>query len=121
MSRNKPTRTALNDLFWHRVTEVLEEQGLQYRDLWQTVVRDKNTYTNWRKRRTVPQLSDIEEIAAALHVSPAELLTASKTGQTARIGEQLQLPFELNSMSAKLELEYTAVGFVLRIPSSRAS
>ena len=121
MSRKKPTRTALNDLFWSRVSEVLSGQGRQYRDLWQAVVRDKNTYSNWRNRKTIPQLSDIEEIASALNVSPADLLTPSGGQPTARLGEQLQLPFEPNSMGAKLELEYTPVGFILRIPVKRAS
>jgi transcriptional regulator with XRE-family HTH domain len=108
-------------LFWNRVSEVLAGQGRQYRDLWQTVVRDKNTYSNWRNQRTIPRISDIEEIALALNVSPADLLKPSGGQATARLEEQLQLPFEPNSLGAKLELEYTPVGFILRIPVKRAS
>ena len=77
MYRKKPIRTGLNDLFWDRVSEVLVEQGRQYSDLWQTVIRDKNTHTNWRNKRTIPQISDLEEIASALNVSPADLLRPS--------------------------------------------
>jgi len=108
-------------LFWNRVSEVLAGQGRQHRDLWKTVARDKNTDSNWRTRKTIPRLSDIEEIAAAPNVAPADLLRPSDGRATARLGEQLQLPFEPNSMGAKLELEYTPVGFVLRIPVKRAS
>ena len=121
MSRKKAVRTALNDLFWNRVSEVLSAQGRQYSDLWQTVIRDKNTYSNWRNRRTIPQISDLEEIASALRVSPAELLRPSGGQDSALIAEQLQLPFEPGSLNARLELEYTPVGFVLRIPAKRAS
>ena len=121
MSRKKPVRTALNDLFWSRVSEVLSEQGQQYSDLWTTVIRDKNTYTNWRNKRTIPQISDVEEIASALHVSPADLLRPSGGQETAPIAEQLQLPFEPGSQGARLELEYTPLGFVLKVPARRAS
>ena len=79
------------------------------------VIRDKNTYTNWRNKRTIPKISDVEEIASALNVSPADLLRPSRGKKIARIAEQRQLPFEPGSKGAKLELEYTQVGFVLRI------
>jgi len=119
LSRKKGT--PLNDLFWDRVSEVLAGQGLQYADLWQTVVRNKNTYTNWRNKKTVPRISDVEEIASALHVSPADLLRRSEEQAPARVAEQLLLPFEPRWRGAKLELECTQVGFVLRIPAKRAS
>ncbi len=121
MSRKKPARTALNDLFWTRVSEVLAEHGQQYSDLWRTVIRDKNTYSNWRNKRTIPQISDVEEIASALRVSPADLLKPSAGQDTALVAEQLQLPFEPGSQGAKLELQYTPVGFVLKMPAKRAS
>jgi transcriptional regulator with XRE-family HTH domain len=121
LSRKTPSRTALNDLFWNRVSEVLAGQGRQYRDLWKAVVRDKNTYSNWRNRKTIPQISDVEEIAAALNVSAADLFRVSDGQPVAVLGEQLQLPFEPNSKGASLELEYTPIGFVLRIPMRRAS
>jgi len=89
--------------------------------LWEIVSRDKNTYTNWRKGRTIPQISDVEEIAAALNVSPAELFKPSEGKRTAQIVNQLQLPFEPGSKGAKLELECSPMGLVLKIPSKRAS
>jgi transcriptional regulator with XRE-family HTH domain len=121
LSRKIPSRTALNDLFWTRVSEVLAGQGRHYRDLWKEVIRDKNTYSNWRNRKTIPQISDVEEIAAALSVSAADLFRLSDGRPAAIVGEQLQLPFEPNSKGAMLELECTPIGFVLRIPMRRAS
>jgi transcriptional regulator with XRE-family HTH domain len=106
----------LNDLFWQRVSDVLSERGLVYGDLWEKVQRNKNTYTNWRKKRTIPQISDLEEIALALRVAPGDLLRPSGGHESAVIGEQLELPFEPGRKGASLELEYTAAGFVLKLP-----
>ncbi len=54
--------------------------------------RDKNTYSNWRTRKTIPRLSDIEEIAAALNVAPADLLRPSDGQATARWGSNFNFP-----------------------------
>ncbi len=121
MSRNRTIRTALNDVFWERVSQVLTERGLRYSHLWDKVIRDKNTYTNWRKKRTVPRISDIEEIAIALDVSPADLLRESRVVGALATPEQLVLPFEPGSKGVKLELECSAAGFVLRAPVQRVS
>jgi len=121
LSHRLPARTGLNDLFWSRVAEVLTAQGRHHRDLWKTVVRDKNTYSNWRNRKTIPRISDVEEIATALNVDAAELFRPSDGQPVARLSEQLKLPFEPNSKGAKLELECTPGGFVVRIPMKRAS
>ena len=69
----------------------------------------------------MPQVSDIEEIASALRVSAADLLRPSLGRETALTPEQLQLPFEPGSQGAKLQVEYTPAGFILRIPATRAS
>jgi transcriptional regulator with XRE-family HTH domain len=96
---------------------VLAERGLAYGDLWEKVQRNKNTYTNWRKKRTIPQISDLEEIALALRIAPGELLRPSDGRESAPISEQLELPFEPGRKGASLELEYTAGGFILKLPS----
>jgi transcriptional regulator with XRE-family HTH domain len=107
-------------LLWERISQVLSEQQRQHTDLWQVVIRDKNTYTNWRKGRTVPSISDLEEIAAALHVSPVDLLRPSQIGPTLQIAEQLELPFEPGRKGAVLDVEYTAGGFILKLPLKSA-
>ena len=56
---------------------MLAEQGRAYSDLWEDIVRHKNTYTNWRNLTTELRISDLEEIAKALHVSPAARPTAN--------------------------------------------
>jgi transcriptional regulator with XRE-family HTH domain len=113
-------QTGLNELLWERVSEVLSEQHRQYPDLWQQLGRDKNTYTSWRNGRTIPRLSDLEEIAQALRVSPADLLRRLPGQETPKVAEQLELPFEPGGKGAKLELEYTSIGFVLRLPRKSA-
>ena len=120
MSRKKQPRTALNELLWRRISEVLSDQQRQHRDLWRVGIRDKNTYTNWRKGRTVPSISDLEEIAAALHVSPVDLLGHSQARPTPLLAEQLELPFEPGRKGAILDVEYTSAGFILRLPSKSA-
>lgn len=107
-------KTGLNALLWERISEVLTEQGREYSDLWREVVRNKNTYTSWRNLKTEPSISDLEEIARALRVSPADLLVSSTGQRTPGTPEQLDLPFEPGRMGARLELEYTPAGFVLR-------
>jgi transcriptional regulator with XRE-family HTH domain len=111
---------SLNDLLWQRVSEVLSEQGRTFSDLWREVVRDKNTYTNWRSGKTVPRISDLEEIAQALRVSPADLLRTSRSNRRSKLVEQLQLPFNPGRKEARLELEYAATGFLLRLPKKPA-
>ena len=120
MSRKTNHRTALAELLWRRISEVLSDQGRQFSDLWRVVVRDKNTYTNWRKGRTVPSISDLEEIAAALRVSPAELLGPGGGRPTPRLAEQLELPFDPGRKGAVLDVEYTSAGFILRLPAKSA-
>lgn len=118
MSRTKPARTGLNELLWQRISEILSEQHRHYSDLWEVVVRDKNTHSNWRNRRTMPSISDLEEIAAALRVSPADLLRPSRP--TPQLAEQLELPFEPGRKGARLDVEYTSAGFILRLPPKSA-
>lgn len=113
-------KTGLNALLWQRISEVLAEQGRAYRDLWEGVVRDKNTYTSWRNLKTELRISDLEEIAKALHVSPADLLRPSNGQPTQKVASQLELPFEPGRKGAKVELEYTVAGFILRLPRASA-
>lgn len=118
MSTKKPARrkTGLNALLWQRIAEVLAEQGRAYSELWEVVVRDKNTYTNWRSQKTELRITDLEEIAKALNVSPADLLRSSNGQPTRKSADQLELPFEPGRMDARVELEYTVAGFILRVP-----
>ena len=107
-------KAGLNALLWRRIEEVLAEQGRSYSDVWEQVVRDKNTYSNWRNLKTEPRISDLEEIARALHVSAADLLRQSTGQPTPKSADQLELPFEPGRKGARIELEYTAAGFILR-------
>jgi len=109
-------RAGLNELMWQRISEVLAEQGRAYSDLWKEVVRDKNTYSSWRNLKTEIRITDLEEIAKALQVSPADLLRPSNGQPTRKAAEQLELPFEPGRKGASLELEYSAAGFILRLP-----
>jgi hypothetical protein len=114
MSRN--TQSALNDLLWERIAEILNERGQKYADLWRLVPRNKNTYTSWTKRRIIPSVADVEELAAALGVQAVELL--SPTERLAPSHEQpfqLQLPFEPGSKGVKIELQATTLGFALKL------
>jgi hypothetical protein len=111
-------RAGLNELMWQRIAEVLAEQGRAYSDLWKEVVRDKNTYTSWRNLKTEIRITDLEEIARALRVSPADLLRPSNGRPTPKASEQLELPFEPGRKGASIELEYTVDGFILRLPRS---
>jgi len=117
---SRKNKTGLNELLWQRIDEVLSEQGRPYGDLWQEVVRDKNTYTNWRNRRTIPRVSDLEEIAQALHVDAADLLRPSPKQITPQLLDRLDLPFEPGRKGARMELEYTPAGFVIRPPAKTA-
>ena len=65
----------LNDLLWERIGEVLKERGETYAKLWRKVRRDKNTYTNWIRRRTIPKVSDLQQLAEALETPAADLLS----------------------------------------------
>ena len=69
----------------------------------------------------MPRISDVEEIASALNVDASELFRSSEGRSVPRLSEQLKLPFEPNSKGAKLELECTPAGFVVRIPVKQAS
>jgi hypothetical protein len=109
----KLQRRGLNALLWQRISEVLAEQGLAYSDLWKKVVRDKNTHTNWRNLKTELRITDLEEVAKALNVSPAELLRPSTGEPTPKRSEQLELPFEPGRKGVRIELEYTPEGFIL--------
>jgi len=114
LSRKKNIPTALNDLLWLRIADVLAEKGLNYSDLRKQVRTNKNTFTGWLKKRTIPQISDLEEIAYVLHVAPEDLLRPSDGRQTTTPGQQLELVFEPGSKGVKLELECTPAGFLLK-------
>jgi transcriptional regulator with XRE-family HTH domain len=119
LSRNNHN-SALNNVLWQSISQVLSEQGRQYSDLWDIVVRNKNTHTSWRKQRTVPTISDLEEIAAALRVSPADLLRPLPAQPESQAFDQLELPFEPGRKEAHLEIECTAAGLIFRRPAKSA-
>lgn len=118
MSRKKEgQRTALNDLLWRRVDEILENSGERRSELWKRIQRNKNTYTNWTKRRTMLQISDLEELADALGVPASDLLRSQHTNEV-----RIQLPqsdVEAKSaqqpMTLALELEVSSHGLRIRL------
>src|SRR5579871_975560 len=118
MSRKKEAqRTALNDLLWRRVDEILESSGARRSELWKRIQRNKNTYTNWIKRRTMLQICDLEELAEALGVPASDLLRSpdqqdpsSRVPVADNAGEGLDQPITL-----ALELEVSGHSVRLRL------
>jgi transcriptional regulator with XRE-family HTH domain len=105
----------LNDLLWERIDEVLRNRHETVSDLWRKVKRDKNTYTNWIRRRTIPKVSDLQEFAEALNVKAAELLCVpDAAGDATGAPEQLDLPFRIGPKSVQFEVQYTTSGLVLK-------
>lgn len=115
----KPLKDAhvcpLNDLLWERIGEVLKARDETLPDLWGRVKRDKNTYTNWIRRRTIPKVSDLQELAEALETPAADLLsTQNRKDHAAGAQEGLSLPFRIGPKSVQFEVEYTTTGLVLK-------
>lgn len=105
----------LNDLLWQRIGEILRSRGKNFTDLWAEVKRNKNTYTNWIQKRTIPKVSDLQELAAALNVTPAQLLTPRQDGtETDEQPGQLELAFGIGRRSVQIELQYTTAGVILK-------
>lgn len=104
---------ALSAVVWQRIEEVMLRKGLNLKDLKQRVRRNKNTYTNWyREPRPVLRISDLEDLARALGVAPADLVTIPDGQKDDR--RQLVLPFEDGLPRTSIELEYTGTGLVIR-------
>lgn len=114
MSRKKNKRTELNDLLWQRVDEVLAQQGKRHHQLWKLVRRNKNTYTSWLKKRTMPQISDLQELSEALNVSPADLLQPSAAVAGKNPAQAIKLPLVPGSKPVRFELEWSYTGIVLK-------
>jgi transcriptional regulator with XRE-family HTH domain len=106
----------LNDLLWERVGEILSKSGQSFPDLWALVKRDKNTYTNWINKRTIPKVSDLQELASALGRTPADLLSWPRHGDESISDQQqqLDLPFGVGAKSVQFELQYTISGLLLK-------
>ena len=123
MSRKKVTSKRLkesyscplNDLLWERIGETLRNQHRRFPDLWASVKRDKNTYTNWLKKRTIPKISDLQELAAALGRTPADLLSREDNVQSSgKMSEQLEFSFGMGPKAVQLEVQYTTAGLILK-------
>ena len=114
MSRKKhEQRTTLNDLLWRRVDEILERTGQRRSELWKKMRRNKNTYTNWVKRRTILQISDLEEIAEALGVPASDLLR-----ETDAAGDRVVALVSGRTepeLTVGLELQVSAQGLRIRL------
>ncbi len=59
-----------------------------------------NTWRNWREKKTIMRISDLEFIAKALGV-PAALLLTPPDGAVS----QMELPFDDEKRSVRVELE----------------
>ena len=123
MSRKKTGRKGLkvahacplNDLLWERIGEVLRNRNETLSDLWRRVRRDKNTYTNWVRKRTIPKVSDLQEFAEALDVVAADLVSVPDGAPDGRgTEERLDLPFRIGPKSVQFELQYTTTGLVMK-------
>jgi hypothetical protein len=115
---------SLHALFWHHVDRhVGSESGKRRtlkRDLLRIRYRNKNTFTNWLTK-PVPErpdvsLSDLEDMAVALGVDPASLISPDKPDEPAT-WFQLELPFDTESHRVAFELEATSS--ILRIRVAR--
>jgi ribosome-binding protein aMBF1 (putative translation factor) len=115
LSRKTPKISALNDLLWQRISEVLEEKGLQYVDLWRKLPLNKNTRTAWKNKRTIPDLADLEQLAHSLGVQHLDLLRSSSDRTASSSAEKLELPFEPGSKGVKIEVQATSGSLVLRL------
>ena len=102
----------LSEVFWNRVIQVLATQGRDEAYLRETVPRDKNTYTNWFRRRQLKKIKDLEDIAEALGV-PASVLI-SHDGGTSRSVDQLRLHFEPDSKHTSIILDCDDDGIIVR-------
>lgn len=103
----------LNEIFWSRVKELLAAQGRDEAFLRQTVLRDKNTYTNWFLRHQLKKIKDLEDIANALGVPASVLITTD--GASAHPVDDFRLPFDTTaSRTVSIEIECSNTGLVVR-------
>jgi hypothetical protein len=115
----------LRDLLWLEVDRRVGPKPSGKRRLKHQLMkikhRDKNTYTNWLTKpvdqRPDIRLSDLEDLATALQVPPAELITSEPTVMPSP-SLQLELPFPSEGRHVSLELEATDSALRLRISRS---
>jgi hypothetical protein len=118
----------LLDLFWSRVEEAVQATPGGRKSVQRALKRvgevgkNKNTHTTWfsekekhRRKRPDLQISGLEQLAAALGIPPAELLTEREPSR-ARPPEprQLELPFRAGSHSTTIEIECTGEAVIFR-------
>jgi hypothetical protein len=114
---------ALVEVLWGRVKEAVDAKPQGHKSVQRALesmqkARNKNTYTKWLSpkfsgRRPDIRISDLEDLAAALNVAPAGLLS-SNGGPPTPIPQQQELPFEPGSQAVKLKMECSATGIIVR-------
>ncbi|MEX2260541.1 MAG: hypothetical protein WD696_01250 [Bryobacteraceae bacterium] len=93
---------------------------MKFGDLKDRIQRNKNTFTNWRKDpRPILKVSDIDDLARALEVPPAALVSQPNGNSLGAADGQLFLPFGPEEGVASVELECTGGGLVIRKPVGR--
>ena len=103
----------LNSTVWENIDRLLAIRGLGKAGLKQLIRRNKNTYTNWfTEPRPILRIDDLDDLATALAVTPADLVSP-RLGAPAK-SNQIELPFEVNSLRATVSIESVQGGFVLR-------
>jgi DNA-binding Xre family transcriptional regulator len=108
----------LNSIVWQNIDRLLAARGIGQAGLKQIVRRNKNTYTNWfHEPRPILKIDDLDDLAAALEVTPADLVSPS-LGAHGK-ADRIELPFAPNSLKAAVEIESVHGGFVLLRPSNR--
>jgi len=116
----------LRDTFWFQVDRHVGPKPSGRRRLKNELMkirhRDKNTFTSWLSKpldqRPDVRLTDLEDVAAALQVSPADLVTP-ETPNVSVSSFQLELPFGTDTRRLTLELD--ATDSVIRMRVSRKS
>ena len=114
---------ALVEVLWGRVKEAVDASPAGHKGVQRALEsmqrgRNKNTYTKWLSPkfsgpRPNIRISDLEDLASALNVPPAGLLT-SNGGSPKPVPQQLELPFQPGSHEVKLKIECVETGIVLR-------
>src|SRR5437016_913742 len=105
--------TDLNSLVWLNIDRRISSKQLSRKNLEQKIPRNKNTYTKWfSDARPMLSVNDLSDFARLFDISPAELLLAPGVPNNTPL--QLELPFGANAAIAKLEIESTGAGLILR-------
>lgn len=113
---------SLADVFWNHVDQRLSAKQRGRTELERELNRlhrgrNKNTYTKWFNERPDVRLSDVEDVAIALSV-PVATLISPELPNSPSSAIQLELPFTADLRRVSFELEASESALKLRITRS---